>query len=63
MTDETLSAPEMASVPEMVRVTANNSLEFMKQIAEHIEKLEGAIKELKTRIEELETANANTSKT
>ena len=48
MTDETLS------VPEMVRLTANNSSEFMKQIAEHIEKLEGAVKELTARITELE---------
>jgi hypothetical protein len=48
MTDETLS------VPEMVRLTANNSLEFMKQIAEHIEKLEDAVKELTARVTELE---------
>ena len=49
MTDET-----QLSVPEMVRLTANNSLEFMKQIAEHIEKLEDAVKELTARVTELE---------
>ena len=54
MTDKTLSAPKMVSVPEMVRLTANNSLEFMKQVAEHIEKLEGAVKELTARVTELE---------
>jgi hypothetical protein len=48
MTDQTLSAPEM------VRLTASNNLEFMKQIANHIEKLEGAVKELTARITELE---------
>ena len=49
MTEET-----QLSVPEMVRLTANNSLEFMKQIAEHIEKLEDAVKELTARVTELE---------
>jgi hypothetical protein len=48
MTDQTLSAPEM------VRLTASNNLEFMKQIANHIEKLESAVKELTARITELE---------
>ena len=42
------------SVPEMIRLTANNSSEFMKQIAEHVEKLEGAVRELTARITELE---------
>ena len=45
---------ETLSVPEMVRLTANNSSEFMKQIAEHIEKLENAVKELTARVPELE---------
>ena len=53
MTDETLS------VPEMVRLTANNSLEFMKQIAEHIEKLEQEIVRAKSRITELEASYGN----
>jgi hypothetical protein len=42
------------SVPEMIRLTANNSSEFMKQIAEHIEKLEAVVKELTDRVTELE---------
>jgi hypothetical protein len=49
MTEET-----QLSVPEMIRLTANNSSEFMKQIAEHVEKLEGAVRELTARITELE---------
>ena len=58
MTDKKLS------IPEMVRLTANNSLEFMKQVAEHIEKLEGAVKELTARITELEgVPNGNDNQT
>jgi hypothetical protein len=52
------------SVPEMVRLTANNSLEFMTQIAEHIEKLEGAVRDLSARVTELEgglNGNDNTA--
>ena len=47
------------TVPEMVRLTANNSLEFMKQIAEHIEKLEQEIVRAKSRIAELEASYGN----
>jgi hypothetical protein len=58
MTDKKLS------IPEMVRLTANNSSEFMKQVAEHIEKLEGAVKELTARITELEgVPNGNDNQT
>ena len=57
MTDQTLSAPEMVSVPEMVLLTASNNLEFMKQIANHIDKLEEGIIKLQARIEELEMQN------
>jgi hypothetical protein len=52
------------SVPEMIRLTANNSSEFMKQIAEHIEKLEVIVKELTDRVTELEgglNGNDNTT--
>jgi hypothetical protein len=49
-----MTEEKQITVPEMVRLTANNSLEFMKQIAEHIEKLEGSVKELTARITELE---------
>ena len=51
MTDKTLS------VPEMIRLTASNNLEFMKQIASHIDKLEEGIIKLQARIEELEMQN------
>jgi len=59
MTEET-----PLSVPEMIRLTANNSSEFMKQVAEHIEKLEVSVKELTARIVELEgglNGNNNTA--
>jgi hypothetical protein len=59
MTEET-----QLSVPEMIRLTANNSSEFMKQIAEHIEKLEVIVKELTDRVTELEgglNGNDNTT--
>jgi uncharacterized protein (UPF0335 family) len=47
------------TVPEMVRLTANNSLEFMKQIAEHIEKLEQELARVTARIAELEASNGD----
>ena len=59
-----MTEDKQITVPEMVRLTANNSLEFMKQIAEHIEKLEDAIKQLTARINELEgdtNGNNNTA--
>jgi len=51
---ENLTPP---SVPEMLRLTAENTAEFMKQVAAHIEKLEDAVKQLQTRVEELEMQN------
>jgi hypothetical protein len=42
------------SVPDMLRVTGENTAEFMKQVADHIEKLENAVKGLQARVEELE---------
>ena len=59
-----MTEDKQITVPEMVRLTATNSLEFMKQIAEHIEKLEDAIKQLTARINELEgdtNGNNNTA--
>jgi hypothetical protein len=50
MTEET-----QVSVPEMVRLTASNSLEFMTQIADHIDKLEQHVVQLTNRINELES--------
>jgi ketopantoate hydroxymethyltransferase len=45
---------QVVSVPDMLRVTGENTAEFMKQVADHIEKLESAVKQLEDRIKELE---------
>ena len=50
---------QVTSVAEMLRITGGNTAEFMKQVAEHIEKLEQAIKALQDRISELEASNGN----
>ena len=55
MTEE-VKAP---TVPEMLRMTGDNTAEFMMQVANHIEKLEKAVADLKDRIAELESANGN----
>lgn len=55
MTDE-VKAP---TVPEMLRMTGDNTAEFMMQVADHIERLERAVEELKARIFELESASGN----
>jgi|APCry1669189472_1035225.scaffolds.fasta_scaffold250993_1 uncharacterized protein YceH (UPF0502 family) len=56
MTDENLTPP---SVPEMLRLTGANTADFMEQVANHIEKLENAVIELKARVDELEASNGN----
>ena len=56
MTDENLKPP---SVPEMLRLTGANTADFMEQVANHIEKLENAVIELKARVDELEASNGN----
>ena len=50
---ENLTPP---TVPEMLRLTGENTAEFMKQVADHIEKLEEAVKGLQVRVKELEEA-------
>ena len=55
MTDE-VKAP---TVPEMLRMTGDNTAEFMMQVADHIERLERAVEEMKARIFELESASGN----
>jgi len=50
---------EVKSVSEMVRLTAGNSLEFMKQIADHIDKLEEGVIQLQKRVAELEAELGN----
>jgi phage shock protein A len=47
------------SVPEMLRLTGTNTAEFMKQVAEHVDKLEQAVVQLQNRIAELEAQNGN----
>jgi hypothetical protein len=42
------------TVPEMLRATGINTAEFMKQVADHIEKLESRIFELDKRLTEAE---------
>ena len=56
MSNETLQP----SVSQMLRMTGENTFEFMKHVAEHIDKLEAQIKALKVRVNELE-GNANVS--
>ena len=52
MTDENLTPP---SVPEMLRMTGENTAEFMKQVADHIDQLENRVVELTNRVTELES--------
>ena len=58
MTEE-VKAP---TVPEMLRMTGDNTAEFMMQVADHIERLERAVEELKARIVELESTSGNDNK-
>jgi len=51
MTEEVQQQP---SVAEMLRVTGENTAEFMKQVADHIDKLEQAVVQLQQRVTELE---------
>ena len=41
-------------VPDMLRLTGENTAEFMKQVADHVDKLEKAVVQLQDRIKELE---------
>jgi flagellar biosynthesis chaperone FliJ len=45
---------KVTTVAEMLRVTGNNTNDFMQQVAEHIDKLENAVKQLQSRVQELE---------
>lgn len=44
------------SVPQMLRTTGENTSDFMKRVAEHIDELEKQIFTLQERIVELENA-------
>lgn len=54
MSNENLVPPELPSVAEMLRVTGVNTAEFMKQVADHIDKLEAEVVQLTQRVKELE---------
>jgi phage shock protein A len=49
-----MTEDKVIKVSDMIRTTAENSTQFMQQIADHIDKLEDGIVKLQTRIEELE---------
>jgi len=55
MTEETKQAP--VKVSDMIRVTAENQNTFLMQIADHIDKLEQAIDELRNRVNAMEKDN------
>jgi hypothetical protein len=42
------------TVPQMLRMTGENTAEFMKQVADHVDSLEQAVVQLQARIAELE---------
>jgi ubiquinone biosynthesis protein UbiJ len=44
------------SVSEMLRMTGENTSGFMNQVADHIEKLEKAVADLKARVNEMESS-------
>jgi hypothetical protein len=55
MTEEIKQAP--AKVSDMIRITAENQNTFLIQVADHIDKLEQAIDELRVRVNSMEQAN------
>jgi N-acetylmuramic acid 6-phosphate (MurNAc-6-P) etherase len=44
---------------DMLRITADNTHQFMQQVADHIDKLEESVATLTARIVELEAAGGN----
>ena len=55
MTEDVKQAP--VKVSDMIRVTAENQNTFLIQIADHIDKLEQAIDELRNRVIAMEQEN------
>lgn len=47
------------TVVDMLRMTGNNTAEFMDKVAAHIESLEQEIIHLRQRVQEMEMENAN----
>jgi hypothetical protein len=56
MTEEVKTPP---TVPEMLRMTGENTAEFMMQVADHVDRLESVILKLEARITEMEKAHDN----
>jgi hypothetical protein len=52
-----MSEQKEVSVSEMLKLTGVNTAEFMKQVADHIDKLEERIGALANRVQELESQN------
>ena len=57
MTEEIKQEP--AKVSDMIRITAENQNTFLMQIADHVDKLEQAVSELKDRVNAMEKANGD----
>ena len=56
MTEEVKTPP---TVPQMLRMSGENTAEFMMQVADHIERLEKAVADLKARVVEMESSIGN----
>ena len=54
-----MSEETKLTVPQMLKLTGQNTSEFMAQVAEHVEKLEQVVADLTARIAELEASNGN----
>ena len=57
MTEEIKQEP--VKVSDMIRVTAENQNTFLIQIADHVDKLEQAIAELRDRVNAMEKTNVD----
>jgi ubiquinone biosynthesis protein UbiJ len=57
MTEEIKQEP--AKVSDMIRITAENQNTFLMQIADHVDKLEQAVAELRDRVNTMEKANVD----
>jgi hypothetical protein len=60
MTEQVTQEPSNTKVSDMVRTTANNTEYMMKQIADHIDKLEAEIIRLNLLVDKLEGAASDT---
>lgn len=47
------------SVGQMLRMTGNNTSQFMEQVAQHVEQLEMEVARLQERVNQLEVANGS----